>query len=461
MNRTKAILVLAALLAVTAILLTRTTSSRAPDRLPPVNPPPVTRMGPVALGTGLSGAALLRGGPGEVYLDLSMKVDRGSRTNSAPVSVALVIDRSGSMAGQKLMQARAAARKLVQSLRPGDRLALITYGSDVTTLVPSILINEASRARLLAAVAGITYRGGTYLSGGFEAGRDELLKASAPGQLRRVILISDGQANEGITSTTSLAAMARDALARGIHLTTMGVGLEFNEDLMTSMAEHGGGHYYFIEDATALASIFSRELKTLTSAVAREASLEITLAPGVELQQLYGYAYEQRGQVITVKLPDMFGGQERKVICKLLAPTGAAGEKPLAETKLAFTEVTSGRLVTLSSAATVLVTDDAARIKAGRDRAVLARAEQANISASLSSAMESYATGDLGGARDQLNNQIQASVVANKELKSSELDRIVGKLRRQLRTAEEAEPASAPGRALIKGGKFDAYKYAK
>ncbi len=461
MNRTKAILVLAALLAVTAILLTRSTNSRKPDRLPPVKPPPVSRMGPVALGTGLSGAALLRGGPGEVYLDLSMKVDRGSQTNSAPVSVALVIDRSGSMAGQKLMHARAAARKLVQSMRIGDRLALITYGSDVTTLVPSTLIDEASRVRLLSAVAGITDRGGTYLSGGFEAGRDELLKSSSPGQLQRVILISDGQANEGITATNSLASMARDALARGIHLTTMGVGLEFNENLMTAMAEHGGGHYYFIEDSTALAAIFAKELKTLTSAMARQASLEITLAPGVELLQLYGYAYEQRGRVITVKLPDMFGGQERKVICKLKAPTSVAGVTPLAGTKLAFTEVKSGRLVTLSSASTVLVTGDAARIKAGRDSSVLARAEQANISASLATAMESYASGDVEGAKAQLSDQIEASTTANIELKNSELDKIVGKLRRQLRTAKEAAPASAPGRALIKGGKFDAYNYAK
>ena len=460
MNRTKAILVLAALLAVTSILLTRGTPDKLPDRVPPVKDP-ITRKGPVTFGTGLSGTALLKGSQGEVFLDLSLQVDRAGHANSAPVSLALVIDRSGSMAGQKLANARAAARKLVQSLRPGDRLALITYGSDVTTLVPSTLIDEESRTRLFSAVAGISDRGGTYLSGGFEAGRDELLKASAPGQLRRVILISDGQANEGITSTSSLSIMAREALERGIHLTTMGVGLDFNENLMTAMAEHGGGHYYFIEDASALAGIFSKELETLTSAVAREAELEITLAQGVELVELYGYTYSQQGRVIKVKLPDLFGGQDRKVMCKLQAPTGVAGVQPLAGTKLYFTDVKSGAAVTLTSAPTVLVTDDESLVNSGRDRGVLARVEQAKISTNLSKAMESYSTGNLAEAKTRLSNQIATTTAANKDLKSSELDKIVGQLKRQLRASEQAAPSSPAGRALIKGGKFDAYKMAK
>ena len=460
MNRTKAILMAAALLAVTAILLTRGTPNKLPLRTPPVKDP-VTRKGPISFGAGLSGTALLQGGQGEVFLDLSLQVDRAGHSNSAPVSLALVIDRSGSMAGQKLANARAAARKLVQSLRPGDRLALITYGSDVTTLVPSTLIDEASRARLLSAVAGISDRGGTYLSGGFEAGRDELLKASAEGQLRRVILISDGQANEGITSISSLSAMAREALERGVHLSAMGVGLDFNENLMTAMAEHGGGHYYFIEDAAALAGIFSKELETLTSAVAREAELEITLARGVELVELYGYTYSQEGQVVTVKLPDLFGGQDRKVMCRLQAPTAVTGIQPLAATKLSFTDVKSGAAVTLGSAPTVLVTDDQSQVNAGRDRGVLARVEQAKISTNLSKAMESYSSGDLAEAKTRLSNQIATTTAANKDLKSSELDKIVGRLKRQLRASEEAAPSSPAGRALIKGGKFDAYQMAK
>ena len=460
MNRTKAILVLAALLAVTALLLTRGASNKRPDRVPPIKDP-IARKGPVTFGTGLSGAALLQGSQGEVYLDLSLQVDRAGQSNSAPVSLALVIDRSGSMAGQKLANARAAARKLVESLREGDRLALITYGSDVTTLVPSTLIDSGSRARLLSAVAGISDRGGTYLSGGFEAGRDEVLKASAAGQLRRVILISDGQANEGITSTSSLSSMARGALERGVHLTTMGVGLDFNENLMTAMAEHGGGHYYFIEDASALAGIFARELETLTSAVARQAELEITLAQGVELVQLYGYTYSHQGRVIKVKLPALFGGQKRKVMCKLQAPTAAAGVRSLAQTRLTFTDVKSGELVTLTHSSSVLVTGDKAQVKNGRDKSVLARAEQANISTNLNKAMESYSSGDVGEAKVLLNNQIATTTAANKDLKSSELDKIVGRLKRQLRASEQAAPSSPAGKALIKGGKFDAYNMAK
>ncbi len=232
MNRTKGILVLAALLAVTALLITRGTRATVipppikPD--PIVKPIPVARKGPVALGSSLSGSHLVLGGAGEAYLDISLDIAQPLVSKSAPVNVALVIDRSGSMAGKKLIHARAAARKLVTSLRTGDRLALITYGSDVTTVVPSAAITSHSRRRILAAIEEISDRGGTYLSGGFEAGRDELLNNQRAGALNRIILISDGQANEGITSTSSLSTMAGKALSAGIHLTTMGVGLNFN-----------------------------------------------------------------------------------------------------------------------------------------------------------------------------------------------------------------------------------------
>ncbi len=465
MNRTKAILVFAALLALSAVIIARGgKTATIPVPKPAPTPGPVAvQKGPIKLGSSLSGTHLLQGGNGEVYLDISLNVGKARGQDRAPVSIALVIDRSGSMAGEKLQHARAAARRLVASLSDGDRLALISYGSDVTTEVASTLISSHSRRLLLHAIDDIADRGGTYLSGGFEAGRDELLRAASasPEHLSRIILISDGQANEGITSTSKLADMSRKALSRGVHLTTMGVGLDFNENLMTAMAEHGGGHYYFIKNSDALAGIFEKELKTLKQAVARRARLTVQLEPGVQLVQLFGYSHRQSGRQVHVDLPDMYGGQQRMVMLKLRAPTDSAGERQLAQVQVSYSDVVTGDSLSLTTTTSATVTADARLVKSSRDRTVLARAEQAKISANLTRAMESYASGDVAGASSSLRNQIAVTTEANEELRSATLDRILGKLKRQLKTAREAAPSSAEGRALTKGGKYEAYQMAK
>jgi Ca-activated chloride channel family protein len=461
MNRTAAIVVIAGLLALTAVLLTGGKQAPPPDPAPAPAPPGAARSGPLSLAAQLSGSHLLQGGSGEVYLDISLRAAQPEReARRQPVNVALVIDRSGSMAGDKLQHARSAARTLVGRLQEGDRLALVTYGSDVTLAVPSTVISAASRARIERAIDEIVDRGGTFLSGGFERARDELLRFWSQGYVNRVILISDGQANEGITTPAQLTAMARAALVRGVHLTTIGVGLDFNETLMTAMAEHGGGHYYFIEDSSSMADIFTRELKTLVTTVARRPVLRMTLEPGVELVQLYGYTYTQKDRQVTINLPDVYGGQQRKLVCKLRVPAGARGKLPVARVVLAFEDAESGRATELTAGAGVVITPDRAEVTSGQNAEVLARAEEVNIAWSVNRAMDAYSSGDQDGARKLLRSQISATTRANVDLKSPKLDQELSRMRQQLE-GTAAAPSSVRGKSLVKSGRYGAYKLGK
>lgn len=460
MNRTSAILITAAILTLVAIVLTKTSDNGALQTPPPLRGATATGSGGMVLDTDTSGSHVLLGS-GEVYFDISLKAPRSTKVKRLPLNIGLVIDRSGSMAGQKLADARQAATQLVSRLQDGDRIAIVTYGSDVTVLVGSTEISAASRPEILRAIASIVDRGGTFLSGGLQEGRDQVLRHDRKGYVNRVILISDGQANEGITSSGQLSTLARETLSRGVNITTMGVGLDFNEEVMTAMAEHGGGHYYFIQSSSAMARFFTEELDTMTAVVAKGATLEIELEPGVELLDLYGYAFNREGNRVVVQLPDLFSGQDRKLIARLRVPASREGKVAVGKVTLAYVDVNSGRRESLTGDAEVVVTADRSLVEKGQDRDVLARAEQVKAAAAMNEAMKAYASGDVARSQALLRQQIRHIRTTNVDLKNKALDDLSSVMDRQLEGTANAAPSSSAGRALIKRSKYRAYKLAK
>lgn len=458
MFKTKGIIIVAGLLALVAVLLARGKNQQIVDPVKPT-PSPVAQ-GSIQMMASPSGNHVLYQGSGDLYLDISLKAPVSHASKRLPLNIGLVVDRSGSMAGQKLADARQAAMRLVNRLREGDRIAIVTYGSDVTMLVPSRVINPASREQILRAIATITDRGGTFLSGGLEQGRDEVIKHSRRGFVNRVILISDGQANEGLTTTPALSSLARRTLSSGINVTTMGVGLDFNEEVMTSMAEHGGGHYYFIQNSSAMARFFNQELETMTSIVGQSATLTLTLEPGVVLKAIYGYTYQQNGNQIVVHLPDFFGGQDRKIMAKLGVPTGREGKHSVAHVELMYRDPDSGKKLASTSTAMVTITSSTEDVERSKNKDVLAKVEQVEAASTINEAMKAYARGDVARSKSMLQAQITRTRTANRKLRNADLDKLVGTMDTQLE-GTAAAPSSTAGRTLIKRSKYKAYKLAK
>jgi Ca-activated chloride channel homolog len=287
-----------------------------------------------------------------------------------------------------------------------------------------------------------------------------VLRYARQGYVNRVLLISDGQANEGVTGPAELSAMARSALAQGVHVSTMGVGTDFSEDVMTSIAEHGGGHYTFIQDSSSMAAMFDRELQTMLAAVGRDASLRLTLEPGVELLEVYGYTFRQTGHEVQVDLPDLYGGQQQKLICKVRVPAGREGLFALGRVELRYLDAATGQPTAIASRLTVELTNNARKVEEGQDRGVLARAEQAAAARQLGEAMDAYGRGEVTRSQALLRAQIDATAAANRRLKSRELDTLVGNMRARL-GGTAAPPRSEEGKVLIKRGKFEAYQLAR
>jgi len=189
-----------------------------------------------------------------------------------PLNIAVVLDRSGSMAeGKKMPFAREAAAFAVAQLLPTDRVSVTLFDSEVETIVPGG--PAADKPGLVRRIEQIKPRGATDLHGGWAEGGRQAESGLIPGGVNRVLLLSDGLANVGIVDPNTIAVEARGLAARGVGTTTMGVGDDYNEDLMEAMARAGDGRYYYIESPAQLVDIFQTELQGLMATVGQKVSL--------------------------------------------------------------------------------------------------------------------------------------------------------------------------------------------
>ena len=177
-----------------------------------------------------------------------------------PQAIALVIDRSGSMEGRPLIEARRCAEYVVGKLRPTDAVSLVQFDNRVQRLWPAVPLGDG--APLRTAIAAIHSGGNTNLHGGWREGAETLTDVAGTG-LKRVILLSDGQANEGLTDAAAIAAQCADWATRGVTTSTYGLGNSFNEELMVAMARAGGGNHYYGDTAEDLKDPFQQELELL------------------------------------------------------------------------------------------------------------------------------------------------------------------------------------------------------
>jgi len=412
----------------------------------------------VHLSAALTRSHLLPGSSGPLHLSVEVATPAAKSGARAPLSIALVVDRSGSMAGEKLENARQAAREMIRRLSPTDSLAIVAYDSTVDVLVPLITLAEG-RDRLLAAIDGIVDRGGTNLGGGFAEGLRELRRADANRSLRRVILISDGRANEGETNPGVLATWSARARRESISVSTMGVGLDYNEDLLMSLADHGGGSYHYIRDATALARIFSSELDNLFTTVARAMVLEVRPAAGVEVKDVYGYPLERLGSALRVPLGDLPAGDRRSAVVELAAHGLQPGLKPVVAVQLTYQEVGAGsrarsERVSLDAA----VTSDRDLVRKGEDRLAMEQVETARASTVSQQAIQLYERGRTNEARDLARRHATLLDEIGRRLQSAQVRKESQVLQQLVEQIDEAPmPSSVAGRGLRKKTKARAW----
>jgi Ca-activated chloride channel family protein len=230
-------------------------------------------------------------------------------TRRAPVNLALVIDKSGSMSGDRIERAREAALEAVRRLGPDDLVSLVAFDNGVRTLIPARRVGDG--AAVSEAIETITANGGTNLYGGVVAGAEALRRHIEDGYTHRVILLSDGQANVGPQTPEALGSLGAQLVREGISVSTIGLGLDFNEDLMTRLARRSDGNTYFVENSRDLGRIFGEELGDVLSIVARRVVIEVTFPEGVRPVRLVGREGRIENRRAFIELNQLYGSQEK------------------------------------------------------------------------------------------------------------------------------------------------------
>lgn len=254
----------------------------------------------------------------------------------AGLNVALVIDRSGSMGGDKLRYAQEAACHVLDRLDGRDRVAVVAYDDEIQTLSPSVVLSDSVRAALKHQINALQPGGTTDLCGGWMRGAEEVTQHLQAQTINRALLLTDGLANVGITDPEQLAHHARELARRGVTLSTFGIGEDYDHRLLEAMALQGGGHYYYIEHPREIPGIFGRELGELLTVVARETTLTVPIPAGVAVELLGDLPHESSPERLRLFLRDVFAGERRGFYLKTLTPPGALDSRVALRAELSY-----------------------------------------------------------------------------------------------------------------------------
>ncbi len=263
-----------------------------------------------------------------------------NRTRRPALNLSVVLDRSGSMAGDKLDYVKRAAQFLVQHLSASDWFSLVTYDTQVAVdVAPAHVVYKD---QLNQAIARINAGNSTNLSGGWLQGCGLVEANQAPEQINRVLLLTDGLANVGVTEPDRLATMARAKREEGVTTTTMGVGMGFNEDLLRAMAKEGGGAFYFIDNPDQAAHIFREELRDLLNVIGQNLTITLKVAGSVRwVSQYNSYPAEDRGGVVTFRMGDLFAEEVKMLLLELHVPAlTTLGQVEIARLRFEYDELT-------------------------------------------------------------------------------------------------------------------------
>ena len=336
---------------------------------------------PLHVTTQLERSYLSEAAGGEVYLQIDLVAgSSGEAVRRVPVNAVMIIDRSGSMSGGKLLRAREAARALVEALGPKDRFSIVDFSDDARVLVQSSEATQEAKVAALAAIARLQAAGGTNLSAAFEAAAPQLAEGRRHGRVDKVFLASDGQANQGISARPALLRLALQ-LFGGATVSSFGIGEDYDEQFMTRLAVQAGGRARYVSDGAALEQAFAQEFSRAAAAVAHDVRLDVRPVKNVRVERVIGFESASGG----VRLPDIAAGEERRVLVKLLVPPGR-GTAELADIELTWRDA-GGAAQKVRTSATAQYTADARKLDSERPNRISWQAAMGEMADAASTAL--------------------------------------------------------------------------
>ncbi|PHI30020.1 vWA domain-containing protein [Budvicia aquatica] len=349
------------------------------------------------------------------YLKISLTGFKQDETEKSPINLSLVIDRSGSMSGDRIEKAREAAIMAINMLKDDDIVSIIAYSDNAYVIIPA---TKAKNKDAMIKIINDTIKpgGGTALFAGVSKGITEVNKFIKKNQVNRIILLSDGQANVGPSTTKELADLGQVAGKQGIAVTTIGLGNGYNEDLMTALAGFSDGNHAYVENSADLETAFVREFKDVMSVVAQEVVVTIKLQDGVKPVRLLGRDGDIIGNNVTVKMNQLYSNQEKYVLLEVVPPKGKESEnKPLAEVSVSYDNLKTHRKDTFNDRVNIGYSKSQQAVKAAVQEEIVV--DSAIQKANIENARAIKLLDE--GKKDEANQIIQKNADAMSSLSSS------------------------------------------
>lgn len=400
-----------------------------------------------------------------VYLYINLQADKADITKErTPLNLALVIDKSGSMGEKnKLDYVKRAVDYIIDQLGPNDRISIVAYDDEIEVLQPSTYATD--KYDLREKVAKLKPGGFTNLSGGTFEGYDQVSRWYSRGYVNRVLLLSDGLANRGITDRYELAGMVRDKNRRdGITISTFGVGNDFNENLMADLADYGKGNYYYIKNSGDIPGIFAQELKGVRNLVAQGTTIRVHFpSQYLSLNKVFGYPYETSGSEVMIDFKDVFSEQTKSVLVKFDV-IRRLDTRINFETELIYDDVGYNfRRVTLDDERSLDPAKDREEYNRGYDQNVVQNISMFESNDMMENALKEADNGNYNRAKillqdaQQYMGQQMDNVPASPEMRRQ--SEIMGKYGEQLNSAESKSDEEK--KEMQKSGKYDNYNTRK
>ncbi|SDT08898.1 Ca-activated chloride channel family protein [Paenibacillaceae bacterium GAS479] len=373
------------------------------------------------------------GGTEKIYLLLEAQGVAGAKEveSRAPINLSLVLDRSGSMSGEPLVYSKKACQFVAEQMNADDVLSLVAFDNVVNTIIPPAKVMQ--KEHIKRSMDTIKPGGTTNLSGGLIEGAQHVQKNKADGMVNRVILLSDGHANRGITNQEKLCAIAKEYRASGVGISTMGVGDSFDEELMEGIAEHGGGNFYYIDKADDIPSIFQQELQGLLSVVAQNVSLRLVPSDGTEIVGIYGYQTEDQGGHPVIYVGDVYQNEVKSILVELAFHPHTQGDHNVLQLFWEYVDVTENvAACSVGIPVRTAFTSDIDLLNAPENPELLQQVELTKSAKAIEDALIAFDRGDMEHGQKllkvQADQMLHMSITMNSTIMAGESAKLYSQL---------------------------------
>jgi uncharacterized protein YegL len=330
-----------------------------------------------------------------------------------PMNVVLVIDRSGSMSGDRIANVKTAIHAFIERFRKTDKVSIVGFNHNATLHLDAT--DKTKVDKIAKAIDSIEADGSTNLHAGLMLGYQQALKHFDPERTNRVIFLTDGNANVGVTESEEIARQSRLCNQEGISLTTIGLGVDFNYGLLRQLADAGLGTIHFFGDSKDIKKIFVSEVDSLLAPAARKVRLMIDFGNSSAKPKIYGYEPVQIGTKFVFKLDDLNHGATQVILVRL--PKGKLDPKACAT--LEYIDALTGEKIKLSHALNDATADEDSRVSVNRNYAI------ALVAKSIHAASEASNAGDCQKAADRLNKGIKKAQQRTDHCHDEHVDRVL------------------------------------